>query len=498
MAAPRQSRLAARLFSESVVYGVGAVSGQLLNLVLVPIYAHVLGVANYGVVSVLNTTLLLATTFAGFGLQHSFFRAYVGQAATTSERSAALGASVALRLIIGLPTAIAVAVLSGPLAAVLFGDARYSTAVLYLTPIVLFDALQQGPLGYLRAKRDRATYVALSLGRAGIGGVAVVGFIVVSKMGVEGVFIGQAIASVAMAVFGYGLLWRRGVLTVAPQIALMRDMLGYSAPLVPVALAGWVLNVSDRYVITATRGTFDVGVYSLGYSIGMAANLLVVQPFALAWAATKWEMSREDDARTSLAETAHLFAAFGAFVALGLSALGVDVIRVLFPAGSEAARYIVPFSAFGYILYGLYTVASTGLSLVGQTRRLAATMVACGLLNVGLNLAIVPWVGIVGAGVTTVLSYGLLALVTGLQGQRAYAVPLHVGSLILPLGWAALLAAAAVLGPDALPWRLLCVVAYLPVLLPLRSELRSRRLPRSVRRRTADTEEVPDLLPDQR
>jgi O-antigen/teichoic acid export membrane protein len=140
------------------------------------------------------------------------------------------------------------------------------------------------------------------------------------------------------------------------------------------------------------------------------------------------------------------------------------MLRRLFSPEFADGRFVVPFSAFGYLAYGLYSIGATGLNLRSQTRWLALTVAASALLNLIVNLVAIPRLGFMAAAYSTLLSYGLLAFLTTAASQRYYPVPWDyprvLGTLSLGLG----LAAAGLLGPDAFLWRLACFLA-LPIVL---------------------------------
>ena len=73
-----------------------------------------------------------------------------------------------------------------------------------------------------------------------------------------------------------------------------------------------------------------------------------------------------------------------------------------------------------------------------------------------------------GAAVSTILSYGMLAAVAGRVSQRWYRVPWEVGRVLAILGLGMALSAMALLGPDQIAWRIACIVAYPVIALGLR------------------------------
>ena len=460
--------LGARLAGESAVYGLGGMANQAVAVMLVPIYARQLGDVGVGIMGVLNSTISLALMLAGLALPQAFFRWYLRESETLSERSHILGTTLAIRIaasLLGFALVLAAAV---PLTAVLYGG-EYLIVFALAAPIVLFDSLNTIPLSFLRAERRPRQYVMISLSRAVVGTVLIVALVLVLQCGLIGVVIGSAVAAALSATIGVAVLVQSGLARPRIDIPLSREMLAFTIPLVPATVASWVLNLSDRpllQVITGSAAT--VGVYSLGYTAGLITNALVVQPFSLAWGAAYWEISRSADAPQSFARVLTWFLVFASGVALFLSAIGTDALRFLVGPEFDQSRFIVPFSAFAYVLYGAYTIGASGLSIVGRTRIVAAALGIAALTSLVLNLVLIPVLGMFGAAISTSIGYGVLAVLSGVLGQRHYPVPWQLGRGVAIVILAAALSAVALLGPDHAAWRVGCIIAYLPLLLALR------------------------------
>lgn len=52
-----------------------------------------------------------------------------------------------------------------------------------------------------------------------------------------------------------------------PDSKLLRNIWSYCAPLVPLAIVGWLISVGDRYIIGAHLGAKEVGTYAIGYGL---------------------------------------------------------------------------------------------------------------------------------------------------------------------------------------------------------------------------------------
>lgn len=465
--AQRPRGLAARLAGDSLVYGLGGVANQAVAVVLVPIYARQLGPSGVGISGVLNSTISLALMMAALALPQAFFRWYLREADNERARSVVLSTTLGIRIAGSLLAGALVLLAAIPITGVLY-DGAYLLVFALAAPIVLFDSFNAIPLSFLRADRRPGDYIRITLTRAIVGSVLILVLVVIVKVGVVGVAIGSAVAAALSAAIGAWVMVRIGA---RPRIdvPLARHMLAFALPLVPASIAGWILNLSDRPLLQLITGSSAiVGVYSLGYTIGLMTNALIVQPFSLAWGAAHWEISLQEGASRSFARVLSWFLAVASGAALLISALGTDAIRILVGDAFEMSRYIVPFSAFAYVLYGTYSIVSAGLGIVGRSGMVAVTMALAAVASVLMNLALIPPFGMFGAAISTLASYGIVAVITGWVSQRHYPVPWHLGRAAGILVLAGGLSALALLGPDHVLWRLGCVAAYPALLLVLR------------------------------
>ena len=456
-----------KLAGESALYGFGAAATQVVNVVLTPFYARVLGLDGVGEIAILNTTTLLVFTIAGFALAQSFFRHYVREARDAQQRAHVMGVSMSLRAIVASIVVVAYLLIAPLLAERFIEDPADRAALLLVGPIVLLDAIGQGPLQWLRGERRPRPFVVLSLGRALVAGLLAIVAVGVLGQGLVGVALANLAAAGAAMLVGLALVRRGHGRLVGWDPALARAMLSFSFPLVPAAVAIWALSLSDRYLLRAFEDATVVGTYVVGYTLGALVSIVVVQPFSLAWSAAKWEVAPAPDGPAQVERTHRLVGIAAAAVALGISALGVDVLRVFVPAAADDGRWIVPASAFGYAIFATYAVVSTALTLRDRTGRLGALTIAAGAANIVLNLALIPLFGMIGAGVTTVLTYGLLSLGTVAASPRGEALSPRLWPTWGPLLVAGPLALAALFGPDALWWRIACIAVFPIVVLAL-------------------------------
>jgi len=230
--------------------------------------------------------------------------------------------------------------------------------------------------------------------------------------------------------------------------ALARRMLRYGAPLIFGALALPLLHTGDRILLARLAAPADLTLYAAANRLASVVNVVLVQGFQVAFSVAGMKALTAGHGAALHRRTFRHLCVVGAGFALTVALFAQDVIAFLTPAGSvyfRAAPYVLPL-AFGYFAYGLYIVGVNALYARGKTRRVALGVVLAALLNLALNVALVPLVGGAwGASLATLLAYGALAVgmaryTERLEGIRfpwaVMAVVLLLAVVIYVPGWA--------------------------------------------------------------
>ena len=310
--------------------------------------------------------------------------------------------------------------------------------VLGLTPLVL-----------LQAQERALAYVVLTIGTA-LTTTAVTVWLVVRGGGAEGYLQGALIGG-ALAAVPYVALTIRQIRPVF-RPSVLAPALAFSLPLVPHALAGWALEMSDRAILTRLLPLRDVGVYSLGYQLGAAMGLLTTA-FNAAWVPFLFGTLKQegDKAHPKLARLVTYFAIVLCFIGLGWSLLVEHAIRLIAGPEFREAHRITPWVVGGYVFSGLYLIPTNLLFWRQQTRAIPLVTLAAGAANIGLNLWLVPRYGAIAAAWSTLAAYAILLVLTWRSAERLHPFPYEYRRLGLMAGLALALFLAGQLLPFPSP-----------------------------------------------
>lgn len=424
-----------RLLSTGASYTAASILSKLIAVALLPLYTRYLTPADYGAAEVMFAAVVAASILIRLGLIEALLRFYYLR---DSEPDRVVSTSFASLFWIGALAVAAALPFAGLISEALLGESDPElarVAILGLWVLTLSEYL----LTLFRVdERARAYFTVTMISAVATIGLTVV-LVVVLEMGALGVLLGSYLIGAVIVVGLIAVQWRR--LSLSIDTALLRRMLRFGLPTMPAELSLYSLNFIDRIIIVRFAGLAEAGLYSLAVKFSQAVNILA-RGFHLAWPPLAYSISSDEEARRFYARVFTWFCAVSAFAVVAIWLLARWILRLL-----AAPEYFQAFEAVGLIsagaaLYGLYMVQVVILGRTGRTEfNLPATLGATAA-NVGLNLLLVPPLGIVGAGIALVLSYLVVLALMYVFTQRLFPVPYEWGRLLRVVGLAVLVIAA--------------------------------------------------------
>ena len=113
---------------------------------------------------------------------------------------------------------------------------------------------------------------------------------------------------------------------------------------------------------------------------------------------------------------------------------------------------MVPLLMFGSVLFGAYLILNAGVNRSKKTRFTPVVATVAAIVNVGLNFALIPWFGIVGAGISTVVGYVVLVYLGWRNAQHSYPVDYEWSRVIRTALVTAVFIALSILVVPATGW----------------------------------------------
>ena len=416
-----------RYLADSAVYGVAALLSQGIGILLFPFLAHHFSPREYGTLDILTLVAILASLTVALEVNQGLGRQFVD----ASERERVDYASTALLFTIGAYTVFAAITLplAVPLTHALLAPGvdpaitRVAIVWIWVAGIVYLAQDQ------LRWRMRPRAYGLVAVTTAAVTAIATVVLVLGFGVGVIGAVIGQLAGALAAALVL--LVMSRGAYAPRFDRRKLGVMLAFSLPLVPSSIGVFLNGFADRLVLQHSRSLTDVGIYGVAFRIATIVTLLLA---GFQGATTPLILTRHEEPTTrgELERIFRLFSAVALIAFLVVSLFADTEVRVLASVAYARAEILVPYLFMSALLFGVYIFAP-GLTIVKRTGTFAAISISAGLLNLALALALVPALGLLGAGVATVASSALFFALTMFFSQRHYAVAhdwLRLGSAL--------------------------------------------------------------------
>lgn len=434
-----------RLTGESLIYGLGQVSGRAVNLLLVPVLTRVLTPEAFGVSDLVLAYSQTAMLVLVFGMDGALARLFY-DAPDRQARIRMVSSSLLFRIVTGTVVALALALIVVPLAAPLLAGEAYRKYLTIGAITLPFTLLTLFANDVLRVTFQPWKFIALNLAQT----LTVTGLtlylVLVRDLGVVGVLYGKLGGDALTAALGL-VLCRHSL---APRFdrATLRRMLGYGLPLVPVAFAYGLITGVDRFFLQRTHGLAEVGVYAVAMKF-LSLATMGVSAFQLAFGPFAFARARSPEAPRLYARVFALYTAIASLGALLVVALAPQIVAVLAPGAYAGAAGPALWLTFAAVAQGAYYVAALGIGLSLRTVLLGWTAGGAALVALAANAALTPGLGAPGAALATFMGYTASAVLAYVVSQRVYPLPYPGGRIAFLFGAAVALALAAQrLAPD--------------------------------------------------
>lgn len=419
------------LTKDTAIYGVSTIVGRFLNFLLVPFYTHFISTAAMGVYTNIYAYIAFLNILYIYGMEAAFMK-YSSLAAPGEKRRVFSTAYLALALTTLLLSAL-LFLLRAPFNALMEVPVRYHRLLHYVVLILLFDTLAVVPFANLRMERRAKRFAFLKLANIMVNLGLNLLFFIRFHMGIEAIFAANLIASAATLLALLPEILPRLGSGVEP--GLLRRMLAFGLPYLPASLASIMVQVIDRPIVLAKTDAATLGLYQTGYKLGIFM-MLVVSMFQYAWQPFFLNNAREKNAREMFARVMTLFV-LAASVLWALLSLSIDVVSAweFVPGRSLIARsflpglVVVPIVLLAYLFNGIYVNLQAGFYIEEKTKYFPMITGAGALVNVAVNLLLIPPLGIVGAALATLASYVVMAALLHHYARRFYPVPYEYGRI---------------------------------------------------------------------
>ncbi len=410
----------ARLGVNTAIFTVGKFLSKIIVIFMLPLYTSYLSEAEYGTADLITNLCNLIIPIACLGISEGIFR----EAAAKNPNKEKFFTNGVFLLMLG------------------------SLGFLLLSPLLLMS----GYFGryfwlivtYVIAANVHAVFSQYScaIGRtrlfAGIGVLNTlltvllnILFLVGFGWGIDGYIMSVIIADAVSSVVYFAVvrLYKSFKLSLIDK-ATLSDLLKFSLPLIPSTVFWWITSVSDRYLVQYICGDDVNGLYAVAYKIPTLLTY-VVTIFNEAWKLSA--VGGAEDKQETVDFYSKVFKYYAAIMFLGgalLAATARISSGILFAESYHGAWVFIPILCVATVYTALDTFLGSAYFTVKRTMMSFITSMIGGVINIGLNLVLIPLDdpyigGALGASIATFVSYFVVFVIRASSMHKFIPFKLH-------------------------------------------------------------------------
>ncbi|WP_124100792.1 polysaccharide biosynthesis C-terminal domain-containing protein [Ruminococcus sp. Marseille-P6503] len=422
-ATPKQSSYK-KLFSNTIIFAIGSFSSKILVLLLVKVYTTYLSPQEMGVNDVITqianwlqpiVTMTISEAVIRFGLDKAYDK----------KKVFTLGNIVCLFGLAVLAVILPIVTVSG------IAD-KYLSGYSFLLYVYIFmSSLKLVYSTFVRSIEKVKLFAVNGILTTLFTLFGTILFICGFKMGNTGYLLSIIVSDFISIIFltFAAKLWRY-IDFKKPDRELLHTMLRYSVPLIPAQLLWLITNSSDSFMTTHYLGSEANGILSASYKIpNLVATVYLM--FGQAWNMSAIMENDSDDRNEFYDNVFKLNQCLLYIMAAGCLLIVQPLTGIwLGDAFQDSVKYspILIYSS----VFSCFTTFMGSIYLASkQTKRSLVTSLFSGIINVALNIVLIPRIGLYGPAISTVASYVTVFIIRAYDSRKLVPFDLHIGKIIV-------------------------------------------------------------------
>ena len=385
------------LIKNTIIFTIGNLGSKFISFFLIPLYTNALSTSQYGVVDLITTVGTVAIPILTLNICESVMRFALDKDAN-HEKITQIGTNI---LLIGM-------VIGLFMLPICYLSEKVSQYAFFIYLYVISLAASQLYLCDLRGKEQLIQYSIGNVLHTFFIALLNILFLLVFKEGIEGYLKAYIIANILTAIYalivgkGYNSFYFTKI-----DKDLLKQMIKYSVVLIPNSFMWWIMNSSDRIMVSSMVGIAANGIYAVSYKLPTLVSTLTTI-FNQAWS---YSAIREEGTIDESEYNNKIFKSLIGIVMLmgiGLMTFMKPFLSIYVAREYYTAWKYTPFLTIGCVFLTLATFMATSYTVHKDSFGYLFSGMFGAIFNIVMNFALIPLIGVYGAAIATCISYILV------------------------------------------------------------------------------------------
>ena len=416
----------------------GQTIATLFGFISFPVFTRILTQGEYGIMSLVATTIALLVALTKGGLSGGIVR-YYAEYNTSQEQRDIFSSTIFFRGLIIACIAVLLYLLVLQFPPTLLGlNEEIVSYFMIMAVYVFIRPMNIIVLNLLQTSGKTILFNIVTILERG----APVFFSILLLLYVIGQFagyfgglvLGELTVSLVLFIWFFST-YKVNIKKVSYKLSL--DLISFGLPLLLSEILYLLLSYLDRYLIFALKGEDALGVYSVGHNMAFyVSNILMVSLTStiIPLYTSTYQNEGREKTEAFLSKAVHYMLILLIPTWFGYCALAEDIFIDFTSEKYASAAAFSPIILLGSFCFGMNSIFSAGLFLQKKTKQISAILCAGFVVNILTNLLLIPKYGVLGSAFASLLGYVVVMILTIIFSNRHIAITVSFTHILYYLG----------------------------------------------------------------
>lgn len=385
-----------QLVKNTAIISIGKISTQLITFFLLPLYTKLLTTEEYGIVDLLNSLVVFLLPIVTLQVEQAVFRFLIDNRGNEEGKKKILTTTFLQTVLQFVILCIVYAIVQE------YIENEYK---IFLVLNIFAHMISAMTLQISRGLGSNKDYAISSFIISVVNVVLNIILIAFVRVGAYGLLIANFVSNCLGGIY---IIYKQKIYRYIDfhyiDFKMLKEMLKYSLPLIPNALSWWVVNVSDRLIVTYYLGAGANGIYTAANKFS-AAFVTIYNIFNLTWTESLAMTINSTDKEKFINKVIHIIFVLFSSVCIGIIACMPFVFPIMVDHKFFDGYYQVPILMLGSLFNILVALISAIYIAQKKSSKLAKTTAIAAIINLVLNVVLIKYIGIYAASLSTCIAY---------------------------------------------------------------------------------------------
>lgn len=414
-----------KLLKNTAIVAIGQICTKFISFFLLPLYTALLSTKEYGIVDLLNTYISLLLPLLFLQIDQSIFRYLIDVRKDEKSKKSLITTTFITVLVQSLIFIVIYMII----AQFINNNYKYFLATNIVAAMISNLVLQIS-----RGLGDNTTYSQGSL-VSGAGAVILnVALIWGLRMGANGMLLATLLANILCTIFVFlKLKLYRYINTKYFSKNELKELWKYSIPLIPNQLSWWIINASDRIIVSYILGVAINGIYSAANKFSSIC-ITIFNIFSMTWSESASMYIKDKDSNEYFSNVINVSIKLFVAICFGIIAIMPFAFKFLITGKDFAPAYNqIPILMLSTIFSIIVSLLGSIYVALKKTKEIAKTSIYAAIINITVNLLLIKFIGLYAASISTLLAYFAMSIYRFIDVQKYVKIKLDSKFIIISI-----------------------------------------------------------------